>query len=599
MKKLFESRLSLLLVVIALSAGTYINTVHNGFIIDDHFLIEKNPWITSFKNLPAIFTSDVHAFKTENPATDYYRPILFTVYTLEYLLFGLKPWGWHLVNVLLHTANSVLVFLIASYLSGAGGRKAKNTHESREGALKPVNPNAFPLISALIFAVHPMNTEAVNWLACVCELSYTLFSLLAFYLYMLSTDSGYGPEKHHSAYRILSVLCFLLAAFSKETALVVPGILLAYDYARRMPYKGFLKRHVFHWAAFGVYILLRIEALHGIVPAKRVSAELLYYLSSVFIIFPHYLRLFLFPADLNLYHIITPALSWTDPGLFFSAAVTTAFFIFLWRVSKKERLAVLPLSLVTLPLFPTFYLLTKNTDIYYINIMAERFFYLPMAGVAMLISLGAEHLATKARTVKAVSLLFISIFVAVSIWSALSFVRNRFWKDDYTIFKTSSQYYPDNYFIHYMLGDLYNSSGRIDLAIEEFTAASRLRPSFTGSHHKLGLIYYSMGLPGAESEFREVLKTDPENGDAHYNIGLIFMDSGRWDEAIEQFKKTITYSRGSRVLSARNALAVSYARVGRLKDAKRELQEALRQNPADKETTDNFRALEKMTPSGW
>lgn len=594
MKKLFESRLTLLLIVIALSAGTYINTVYNGFIIDDYFLIEKNPWITSFKNLPAIFTSDVHAFKTENPITDYYRPLLFTVYTLEYLLFGLNPWGWHLVNVLFHTANSVLVFLITSYLFRAGGRE----HESREGALKPVNPNAFPFVSALIFAAHPMNTEAVNWLACVCELSYTLFSLLAFYLYMLSTDSGRGPEKHHSAYRILSVLCFLLATFSKETALVVPGILLAYDYARRRSFEGFLKRHILYWAASGVYILLRIEALHGIVPAKRISAELLYYLSSVIIIFSHYLRLFLFPADLNLYHIIAPALSWADPRLLFSAAVTAAFFIFLWRVSKKERIAVLPLSFVVLPLLPTFYLLTKDTDIYYINIMAERFFYLPMAGLAMLSSLGVEHLAKKARTEKAVTLLFIFIFAVVSVWSARSFVRNRFWKDDYTIFKTSSQYYPDNYFVHYMLGDLYNSSGRVDLAIEEYTAASRLRPTFTGSHHKLGLIYYSMGLPEAESEFREVLKVYPENGDAHYNIGLIFMDSGRWDEAIEEFKKALSYSRGSRVLNTRNALAVSYARVGRLMDAERELQEALRQDPADKETIDNLRALEKLTPKG-
>ncbi len=596
MKKLFESKPSLLLIVIALSVGTYINTVHNGFIIDDHFLIEKNPWITSFKNLPAVFTSDVHAFKAENPVTGYYRPLLFTIYTLEYLLFGLNPWGWHLFNVLFHTANSVLVFLVASYLLGLRGR----IQGSREAAAdKRISPNAFPFVSALIFATHPMNTEAVNWLACVCELSYTLFSLLAFYLYMLSTDNGRGAGKLFGGYRVLSVLSFLMAAFSKETALVVPGILLVYDYAvRRRPLDGLLKRHIFYWAACGVYILLRLNALHGIVPAKNVPAGALYYVSSVFSIFSHYLRLFILPEDLNFYHIVTPALSWTDPGLFLSAAVTAAFFIFLWRVSKKERIVALPLSLVILPLLPTFYLLTRDTDIYYINTMAERFFYLPMAGLAILISLGVEHLVKRVRTEKAVTLIFISIFAVVSIYSARSFARNRFWKDDHTILKTSVRDYPDNYFAHYMLGDLYYSSGQTDLAIEEFTTANRLRPTFTGSHHKLGLIYYSMGLSEAEAEFREVLKVYPENGDAYYNIGLIFMDRGRWDDAIEELKKALSYSRGSRVLSVRNALAVSYARAGKPQEAKKELQEAFRQDPADRETMENLRLLENKTPIG-
>ena len=109
-----------LVLLILVSAGLYIRTLSHGFVFDDNTIILRNPWITSWRYLPEIFTSTVTSFHGHKSNT--YRPMLFVILSAEYHLFALKPWGYHLVNTLIHALNTILVFGIASFLSsGAGG----------------------------------------------------------------------------------------------------------------------------------------------------------------------------------------------------------------------------------------------------------------------------------------------------------------------------------------------------------------------------------------------------------------------------------------------------------------------------------------------
>src|SRR5512135_2525637 len=165
-----------ILAVIAVSLAVYSNTLGHDLVWDDSDQILGNPWIRDPGFLPKIFSSGVWDFKSV--ASNYYRPMMHVFYMLGYTVFGLRPWGFHLVNIIFHAGVSVLVFLIARALFAGHGARAK----------------AFPLplMAAVLFAVHPIHTEPVAWVAGIPDLSYAFFCLLSFYLYYLSEDK-FGP----------------------------------------------------------------------------------------------------------------------------------------------------------------------------------------------------------------------------------------------------------------------------------------------------------------------------------------------------------------------------------------------------------------------
>ncbi len=196
-----------LLVIIAVSMAVYANALWNGFVYDDGFLVLDNPWIKDVKFLPDIFLSEAWGFIQGEP-NSYYRPMMHVIYSLDYSLFGLKPWGFHLVNIIFHAGSSVLVFLIARTLF------SENKYPSRFISI--------PLMAGVLFAVHPIHTEAVVWVSGVQDLSYAFFCLLSLYLYLRS-DSRFNANYY------LSVLAFFLGTLCKEPAITLPGLLIAYD----------------------------------------------------------------------------------------------------------------------------------------------------------------------------------------------------------------------------------------------------------------------------------------------------------------------------------------------------------------------------------
>lgn len=121
--KLSSSRLLFaIVIIIVVSLGVYANTLFNGFVYDDTDQVLKNSWIRDIRNIPTIFSSPTLSFSTEkDPHTNYYRPMMHLIYMAEYPVFGLKPWGWHLINILFHAMNSIMVFLIAVMLFNKQG----------------------------------------------------------------------------------------------------------------------------------------------------------------------------------------------------------------------------------------------------------------------------------------------------------------------------------------------------------------------------------------------------------------------------------------------------------------------------------------------
>src|SRR3990172_9261254 len=203
-KKLFSSKYTCIAIILIVSFGVYLNTMWNGFVYDDEFQVLENPWIKDVRYIHDIFLSHVWAFQGVGWVSNYYRPMMHIILMIDYYLFGLKPWGYHLINIILHAGVSVLLFL---------------------------------LIAAILFAAHPIHTEVVAWVSGIPELSFTLFYLLSFYFY-IEADDEYGNHF------ILSILFFFLSTLCKETALTLPILLIVYDYSSSQSKIQNLKSHM-------------------------------------------------------------------------------------------------------------------------------------------------------------------------------------------------------------------------------------------------------------------------------------------------------------------------------------------------------------------
>jgi hypothetical protein len=179
-----SSLLPFVTVIVLISAGVYANTLVNDFVYDDRSQVLENRFILDFRYLPDIFTKSAWSFQSAPVVSNYYRPMMNVIYMPSYYIFGLTSWGFHLGNILFHAGNSILVLLLARRLfadkpARLQAEKLTSEQVCRPDAVLPLTSTflAPPFLAALLFAVHPIHTEAVAWVAAVPELSFTLFYL--------------------------------------------------------------------------------------------------------------------------------------------------------------------------------------------------------------------------------------------------------------------------------------------------------------------------------------------------------------------------------------------------------------------------------------
>jgi len=190
-----------ILIILLVSFGIYFNALFNGFVYDDKLQVLDNRWIKDLNHIPDMFSKSVWSFQGETIISNYYRPLMHLFFMLNYYIFGLRPWGFHLLNILFHTGVSILVFVNASRLLRAPSNSSQLGEQGFVGSL--LSP---PFVGALVFATHPIHTEAVAWVSGVPELSYTFFFLLSLYLYMRFEEGMKGMYP-------LSLLSFSIATF--------------------------------------------------------------------------------------------------------------------------------------------------------------------------------------------------------------------------------------------------------------------------------------------------------------------------------------------------------------------------------------------------
>ncbi len=503
------------LVIAAAAIAVYANTLGNGLVYDDRFQVVENRWITDLRYVPDILTTGVWQF--EGASSNYYRPVMHLVYMATYGAVGLRPWGYHAVNILLHVVVSLLVFLIARRLAEGAGATPRDAIPAA-------------LAGSLLFAVHPIHTEVVAWVAGVPELTYVLFCLVALLLHARA-----GPGRGWS--RAGAAVAFFLALLSKETAITFPAIAIAYDLVTpgAPPRWGErARRYAPYAAAIVAYLALRAAALPEFAPLRR-HAELGWagYAVNVFPLFADYLVKLVLPLDLNAFHVFRPIgsiLSARGIASLLATGGVAAASLLAWR--RRSR-ALVASALIVVPLVPVLYIpaLGENT-------FAERYLYLPSVGLAVLVALVLPRLRARSEAAHRVALGALAV-VAIA-WSVATVDRNAVWRDDASLWTDTVAKSPDSAFVRNEMGTVLADRGELDAAVEQYRLALRYDPGYALALSNLGSAYLRLGRPDLAAEQAEkAIAARPGLAQAHAVLASAYAAGGRLDRAIEEYRAAL------------------------------------------------------------
>jgi Flp pilus assembly protein TadD len=545
-----------ILILLLISFAVFSNALSGLFVYDDKYQIVENPWITDIGNIPTIFSKGVWSFLPGFDTSNYYRPLMHIVYMFNYHVFGLKPWGFHLVNILFHCGTSVLVFLII--------RRFLTEHRvtTSSAYLSP------PFIAGMLFASHPIHTEAVTWISGLPDVAFTFFYLLSFYLYIMFRD---GTKKGY----VLSILSFSVATLFKEPALTLPIMLIVYDHLLKKfdePLLARIKRYLPYAVVSSIYLLVRYYALGSFVPTAFYHGLSTYqFVINVFPLFREYLTSLLWPFNLNLWHTFHPINSIFEAKGMISVVVTLIFIVVAAAAYKKNTVLFFSLLLLAIPLLPVLYIKGIIGKPF-----AERYLYLPSVGyvflLAVFLSWAKEKLSSSVMSVT------IAFMVLGGAYTVGTINRNSVWKDNLNLWSDTVKKSPDSAEAHYDLGIAHAFQGQLDRAIAEYQTALRLKPDYAEAHNNLGIAYAFQGqLDRAIAEYQTALRLKPDSEEAYNNLGFIYASQGQWDRAIAEYQTALRLKPDYAV--AHHNLGFAYASQGQWDRAIAEFQTTLRLKP--------------------
>jgi tetratricopeptide (TPR) repeat protein len=546
-----------LLAIVIVAGGVYLNALRTPFVWDDHWLIENNTGIRDLRNVPAFFAPSYYQSYFVEHFRDFagrgYRPVAEISFAIDHAIWGLNSFGFHLTNVLLHIANCVLAYCLTYRIFGQ---------------------KRVAVFSALLFAVHPLHTEAIVWAKVRSQLLAFSFVLASVLLYARHLDPG--RRQGRAGLYLGSLLLFGLGILCKATAILVPAILVLYV-------SCFLPRRRWRGALLGVLpfvgAVMVYFALDPFTPGlPRGSVPPLTYLLAIDVALGEYLRLFVAPVGLCLHR------SWhTAVGEWHRQAITTLPLVLAFvggaiLALRRSRPAFFALGWFFIGLAPAFRLAFMGRQI------AESRVYGPSLGLCMIFGLLLYKLpdlspawfTPQTRTRIAVALCLLVLIVC----SGLTIVRNADWADPFGLWLDTAEKNPSSWHAQSRVARWYAERRRYDEAIEHLTAASEARPLDTETLRELALLYDEMGNDDeAIAHYRKLLDLDGANVIARVRLGVLFARRGEDDKALGCLREAI--GRDPRSFEAHYNLAVFHANHQEYDKAIAEFQLAADLLPAD------------------
>jgi tetratricopeptide (TPR) repeat protein len=495
--------------VALLAVAVYGNAFSNGFIGDDKIQLLKNPLLASVSNIPLLFRSSVWSIL--GIPGNYYRPFQFLVYTLVYQCAGFSAAAFHTLMIAVHAANAVLLYLLVRRM--AGPRVA--------------------VAAAALFAVHPIHTETVNWIAAVPDLTVTTFALTG--VLWFARQEG-APRRFAIAGHCV---LYLLALLAKETGVMLLPLYGGYGFfclGRRWKELRFnAALYAAMAGTFVLYLALRLNALGGLAPGQQSFFHLtpVEFALSVVVTAAQYLGALLWPANLNYFHIFHPAASLCAVVVLSAlalAAVGAAFFRF------RAPLFSYGVFWIAVTLAPALNLTGVGQ-----NVFAERYLYLPSAGFCWIAALAWNWMFERRRVPA-----WVAAGAVLLAAGAATMARNADWRDDATLLDVTLRQSPESGWLHNSMAGVYIERNQFGAALAEERLAVRYEPRSPVFRRNLANILLTKDPHEAVGEFRELVAIEPNRAENHCDLALALEAAGERTQAAAEYQRALQLQPQSR-----------------------------------------------------
>jgi tetratricopeptide (TPR) repeat protein len=559
----------LVMLALVLTALSYVNTLRFQFVYDDLPQIISNPAVHSWQHAPRLFVEHVWSQFSGQPG-NYYRPLFELWLMINYSLFGLHPAWWHATTVLVHLAVVLMVYVLARRVTGDRLTAA---------------------IATVIYGLHPTHIETVAWISGVTEPLLAVFVIGSFVSYARSRDGGQGA----GWWRAASAASYGLAMLCKETGVMVPALLFAYDrliLARRggpretMP--SMARRYAPYAAVALAYMAMRHYVLRGLgYPEAKPWLDVALTLPS-FLWF--YVRELLWPVGLSVFHdtplVHTPGLTnFVLPLLGVAAAVGAL----LWA-SRRSRVAAFGawwIAALMVPPIAGIYTFIQE------DLVHDRYLYLPSVGFAIVLAWAIRSIKSDGPELfgapRAPMVITLVLGCALAVGTAM---QNVYWMNDLILYAHAVNTAPKNVLALNHLANEFYKRHRPEEALALYRESLQIKPDLWMTHFVVGITMYGLErYPEAQKELETAVRLMPNNADEYYYLGLAHMQQANYAQAEPYFRKAIE-TFGAKP-GFHYALATSLEKQGNLAAAREELREEWKINP-DPQVKQNLERVEKL-----
>ena len=554
----------------------YSNTLESPFVFDDPHVIQDNPYI----RLTNLTYKELKSAAFDGPSSN--RPVVKLSFALNYYFHEDKVLGYHLVNILIHIMTGILLYLFA--------KMTLSILSLRSGV---TSSKWIPFFSALLWLVHPIQTQSVTYMVQRMNSMAAMFYVLSMLLY------GKARLRKDSRKRwVLFSGCIISGLFalgSKENSATLPFFIFLYEwYFFQDLNSTWLKNRILPCLGI-LLIVVSITFIYlGADPVRKILADYKTYpftlsehVLTEFRVVVYYISLLILPhpSRLNLDYDFTISHSLLDPP---TTMVSLLFVVGLiglsFNTAKKRRL----LSFAILWFLGN---LLIESSVIGLDLIFEHRNYLPSMFVALMtVTLFYERIRPKWL---GVGILYAGI-ILFSIWS---YERNGVWRDDMTLWADCAKKSPKKARPQTNLGVAFYQRGKTNEAMTRYYEALRIDPNYIDAHNNLGIILRRQGrLEEAMDHFSAVLSQDSEYREAHNNLANTLSGLGRLDEAIDHYVEAIRIDPHDAI--AHYNLANTLGRQGKYKEAKINYEAALRIRPDFPEARKNLqRTLQLLSRS--
>jgi len=542
-------------------------------VLNHHFIdYDDNSYVTENGHVKSGLTVESIKWAFTTGRTGNWHPLTWISLMSDFELFGLNPTGYHLTNLLLHIANSVLLFMAFMRMT------------------KTLWSSAFV---AAVFALHPLHAESVAWIAERKDVLSALFWILTMWAYI-------GYVEHSGAKRyLLVILFFAIGLLAKPMLVTLPFVLLLLDYWPLGRFKPSIGANIFKHAtrkqlkprsAWSSLLLLCKEKIplfalaiassivtffvqQGGGAVSELSAlPLDVRIANALVAYVEYMGKTIWPSHLAIFypHTLTmlPLLQVASAGIVLVATSAIA----VWKAKSHPYL----------PVGWFWYLGTLVPVIGIVQVglqsMADRYMYLPLIGLTLVMGWGIPSLAKRWRIVRGgLAVLTGVVLVALTIRTR---DQLRYWRNSFTVFEHAITVTDRNYVAHTNLADALRAVGRNAEAITQYSEALRINPNHADAHNNLGAVLEQAGQRAeAMIHYEKALSLKPNFAKVHYNFGAALGKEGKLEAAAAHLYDALKID--PEYLEAHNNLAIVLALQGKNTEAIAHLSEVIRGNPDD------------------